>query len=578
MGTGADRVNIYLKKFMSQQHMESNFLNYLRQLVLDLMADMYPQEGFFYGGVMSADGNDKFQLSTALLATDGLGHRLSLNPTYASGIQFENALGIEYYVGLRYNDIPELTEINVRSGEIEYSFDQESIGEIADPDAVVDNGTTITLTVDSVTESGVSNAGRKVLVWLKQAVGEVDAFYEGTVIWDGSNNKVTTTHLLGQDVGSVSTTASDYQVFLIGPTVKRNTDLDADPLYAFVGKVTGAGAGNPPSTFNESGKHYIYPASSISFISDEVKSFLTGGGLITWDLSGETLTWADDLVIKIPGKPYNFTISAGSQASFADGECIYITLDDLGGVKAVTKDTIEDISYLPEIYVIALRIGQNMYIKGGLELKGAATDTSGRIHDITQDLLTFMGATDESDNDPSFPSATLPTSVILDGDPLATAINKINTSLAGILANNPVFEEFVVGVGGQSIFNLSAFTVDADNTKLDMIVFVDGRWQIPDILGGLTKSFRKNSTTQFELSETVPEGKTVIAWKQGTSSASGGTDLTNIPVDIQPDTAAARTVGTLAKPWNSLIVKDKANSDIWEIEVDGGVLQATKLN
>ena len=156
MGTGQDRVNIYLKKFMSQQHAETNFLNYLRQLTLDLMADMYPQEGFFYGGVMSADGNDKFQLSTPMLATDGLGHRLSLDPTYAAGIQFENALAVEYYVGLRYNDIPELTEVNVRSGEIEYSFDQEAIGELGEPDAVVDNGTTITLTVDSVTEAGVS--------------------------------------------------------------------------------------------------------------------------------------------------------------------------------------------------------------------------------------------------------------------------------------------------------------------------------------------------------------------------------------------------------------------------------------
>ena len=53
--------------------------------------------------------------------------------------------------------------------------------------------------------------------------------------------------------------------------------------------------------------------------------------------------------------------------------------------------------------------------------------------------------------------------------------------------------------------------------------------------------------------------------------------MTDINVDIQPDSAGGRSVGTVLKPWKSVLLKDTSNTDVWEIEVDNGVLGATKV-
>jgi len=585
MSTGQNKVNIYLKKFLTQQHMTENFLDYLQGITRDVMADMFPFEGFFYGGVLSGDGSNKFKLSTPLLATDGLGHRLFLSSSEAQGIQFENALGVDYNVGLRYNEIPNLTEVNVRTGQVEYSLTQERIGELGQPNSVTDNGATITFVVDSVCEVGVSNAGRKCLVWLKRAAGQVDAFFEGTVVFSGGQNKITTTHLLGQQAGSVSVAVADYQAFLIGPTVRRNTDLNIDPVYAFVGKVTGAGTGNAPTTFDQTGKTLLLSPGYVGTLSDELKSFLVGGGLITWDLTTQTLTWAATLDIKIPNKPYSFTIAAGSQASFANNEAIYITLDALGGAKTLTKVAIGSVPDDPHSYVIAIRSGNNIYFRdGALELKGdAASSTGGRINDITQDLLTFMGATDESDSDPDYPSSISPSTVVDNGDPLTTAIDKLNNELIAIIDNNPGKQSFTVGVGGQSVFNLTLFQVDPDNAIEDVECFIDGRWQPLCNVGDFsTGSFRKNSLTQVETAETVPEGKKVVFWKQGTSYgglyAPVSGNLWSDPMDasIVPNVDAVHSIGSDIRRVNEIrgktIIADVAIErtlvgDIKEIKV-----------
>lgn len=547
MSTGMNKVNIYLKKFLPQQHITNNFLEYLRTLTTDVMADIFPEEGVFYGGDFSADGSDRFRISTPLLATDGLGHRIVLNPDEAQQIQFENENGSTYHVGLKYEEIPEGTEVNVRTGEIEYVFDQERIGLKGQPNSVTDNGATISFVVDSVTEAGVSNAGRKVRVWMKTAIGQADAFFEGVITWDGSNNILTTTHLLGQEAGSVSTNASDYEAFLVGPVVKKGTNLDADPEIVYLGNITGAGAGNPPSTFDHSGRNLLFSGGSVSVLTDEVKGFLVGGGLITWDLSSETLSWAEDIKFIMPHQSFTYILQAQSIAGFADGEVAYFQADSSDGVKSLTKVTYGSVPNDTKNIITILRYGNNIYFKdGALELKGDASgDTSGRINDITEDLLTFMGATDESDSDPNYPSAE----IVTQGSSLTTAIGALDNEVNAIVENNPG-EQIFTATAGQSVFNLTQFQVDPDNTVYDVEVFVDGRRQTLDPAGTLTRGFRKNSLTQIELSEALPEGKEVVVWKQGTSyggtSAPSAGNLWSDPMDASqiPNVDAVHDVGS----------------------------------
>lgn len=564
MGTGARKSHVYLKKFLSQQQMTDNFLEYLLAQSRDNLALLYPEEGVFSGGVISGSSSDEISVSTPLTATDGLGRLLKLDPLNQEAT-FENALGVDYYVGLRYAEIYQETEVNPRTGRIEYTFFEEAIGEKAEPSSVVDNGSTLTIGVDSVTEAGVSNAGRSVLIWLKQAAGQADAFYTGTVVWDGSNNTVNTTHLLGQTAGLVSTDTTDYQVFLIGPTIKRNTDLSADPNVVFLGTVTGAGTGNVPTTFDQTGMNKLFPSGTFGAIEDEVKSFLVGGGLIEWDLDSQTLTWASDLVILIPHKSHNFSIAAGSQASIADGDILYIDASLPGGAKSLVKVSANSMPNVSTAYPIGIRYGNDFYFRdGALELKGSAGDTtSGRINDITQDLLTFIGADSESDSDPDYSTiGAFAIDIIDQGDPLKDAIDKIHGNVAAIANNNPGEEEVVVGAGGQSVFAISGFTFSSDNSKFDVEAYIDGRRMRQDAAGGLAKDFRKISTTQIEFSFTVPEGKTVTFWKQGT--AYGGAyppsagQLWSDPVDapIIPTSDAGLDLGSSIRRFKEGHVKD----------------------
>jgi len=112
--------------------------------------------------------------------------------------------------------------------------------------------------VDSVFESGHSHAGRLVTVFLKNAQSNVEAEAierNLVVVWDGSNNKVTTSGLLGQSAGSASTDPADYTVVAQGVTVRLATaGLDSISPYAFIGTVTGGSAGNPPSGFSTTGQ------------------------------------------------------------------------------------------------------------------------------------------------------------------------------------------------------------------------------------------------------------------------------------------------------------------------------------
>lgn len=562
MGTLANRVQIYLKKFLTQQHMTSNFLDYLRGLTLDVMADMFPFEGFFYGGTLSGDGSNKFKISTPHLATDGLGHRLVLPADEASGIAFENALGVSYHVGLRYNEIPNLTELNVRTGQIEYALIQERIGEIGEPNSVTDNGATLTFRVDNVCESGVSNSGRKCLVWLKRAVGQADAFFEGTVSFSGGQNKLTTTHLLGQQAGAIDTAVSSYQVFLIGPTVRRNTNLNNDPLYAYLGTVTGAGSGNQPSSFVD-GKTLLLSPGFFTTIANETKSFLVGGGLVTWNLTTQTLTWAAAMKVIIPHKSYSFTVDPASVASLAANELLYFMMDNVGGTKTLTKTTIGSVPDDPNAYVVVVRHVNDLYFKNGaLELKGDADSaTSGRINDITQDLMTFMGATDESDSAPHYETSSDPNTIVAEGDPLATAINKLNSEAIAVATNNPNKEIFESTLN-QTVFNLTKFQVDTDNTVEDVMCFIDGRWQPLCNVGDFSEgSFRKNGLTQCEVAEAVPAGKKVIFFKLGTAyggqySPSAG-NIWSDPMDasIVPSADAVHSIGSDIRRVNEVRAK-----------------------
>ena len=295
MSTGAKKVDIFLKKFLSQQQITENFFDFLEKKIHENLFWTFRSQGVFTPNVattpiLSADTNDTFDVVTPLIGIDDASRILSLDPLFANNVPFENTVAVDYFIGARFVQIPEETEINVRTGKIKYTFLTEGIGVKADPNVVVDDGDeTLTITVDSVCEVGVSNAGRKVKVFLKgEGKSQVQAFEELTVIFTGGVNKIETTTALGQTLGNISTTAGDYEVILLGLEVKRNTDLTLDPAVMFVGKITGSGSPSVPSTFDHSSVNNLaFGLSSIIALFGAEHSLVDGSHL---NITAQTIT------------------------------------------------------------------------------------------------------------------------------------------------------------------------------------------------------------------------------------------------------------------------------------------------
>jgi hypothetical protein len=262
MSTSGVYADIYRKRLLGTEDFRDRIVDYMRTLVQESMERSFPSGSVHDTQIdLSAGGTDRVTVGTggAEYATDGLGHVFALAQSAYMTAYFENTNAIPYYVLLHEAEVPDGVQINPRSGLPEYIGIREEIGLHADPDSVsvVGGGTQLEFIVDSVTEAGVSNAGRTVAVWKivpgDNATTEAVAVQYLTVTWDGSNNKITTADLMGQS--PASTTAADYQVCLLGPVIKRNGSWDATTAdYCFIGAVTGAGAGNPPTAFDMGGQ------------------------------------------------------------------------------------------------------------------------------------------------------------------------------------------------------------------------------------------------------------------------------------------------------------------------------------
>lgn len=260
MSTFEHRTNFADKRNMPQNRVKDTFFDYLLLRLREISSRVWAgKRGIFGTTSLVSGGTDRFSVSGPFVvhAIDGDGNVLDLDVVDGQGVYFENEVAIDYYVGMRHCLIPSGVVQNPRiAGVIFYDTDEDRIGEVAEPDSVTEVAGTLEIEVDSVCEAGVSNAGRSVTVWLKRprTTEEAVAIERNlTVAFSGGKNVVTTSGLLGQG-SPASTNPADYQVALQGLTVKRNTDLSVTDPYAFLGTVTGGGAGNPPSAFSVLGQ------------------------------------------------------------------------------------------------------------------------------------------------------------------------------------------------------------------------------------------------------------------------------------------------------------------------------------
>jgi hypothetical protein len=258
---------------MSQEAWEQHFFQFLDDKIDDTTRAAFLQSGVLSDETIGLAGlaADVFELdiSNADRVMDGFGHIMDLSKYLtAIGVSelasfFENALGVPYYVGIRYQNRPYDVERNPRSSEPEYPWFQDLIGEKGPPDSVSDFSTYIRLVINGILESGVDHSRRTAVVCLNNPVSPDDsiAYFTGTVSYGGSTNYIDIPYSpgagpLGQTSPEfpISTDELDYTVFIPGVSWFRNTDISTDDNYAFIGTVTGAGAGNTPTVFDITGQ------------------------------------------------------------------------------------------------------------------------------------------------------------------------------------------------------------------------------------------------------------------------------------------------------------------------------------
>jgi len=381
MSTGDKFVNIYLKKFLPQNQMQDNFQLILQKFTEDLYTRIFPESGVFRGGVLSSSAVDTFDVSTPLEASNSQGKDLVFDPSLGTQVPFENTLSDLYFVGLQISNIPADVEINVRTGKIKYVFVEEAIGERADPDLVVDDGDgTMTIRVNSVTETAVDNTGRTVKVFLKAtedggAVGPqtlITPFEDLVVQYDGVNNFIETTTGLGQSATSISTDANDYEVVLSGPSVKKNTDLRLIAEVIFLGIITGTGAGTSPTVFDQADRRVLGSGSGGGGSAPQIFAVLETDGVITHSEStvGQ-VSWSTDLYYRPFGNAGETNVIA-SNVTLADDEVAYLQVPDpyVGGTDVLQISPRSSTGLQsPDRYWIFHRDGNFIKVRGGMQLE-----------------------------------------------------------------------------------------------------------------------------------------------------------------------------------------------------------------
>lgn len=263
MSTDQTFLRMYSKKNLGLFDLRDRFLDALMTMVREGTQIQFRSPGIFdvAAVVEPESGGLPLMIDIARLAslraTDGTGvlYKFNAADSRLQNVKIPPSAGVVFHVGIEQSLVEDGIEINPRTGLAEYSTFRELPGKVGTPDLVTDNGTTITLQVNSITAAGDDHSGRMVRVWLKSradggpgplATTAAVAIQEIGIVFSGGNNQITIPNLMGQQVASE--TEADYEIQLVGPTVRRlsaGTMIGTNGIV-FLAAVTGVASGAIP--------------------------------------------------------------------------------------------------------------------------------------------------------------------------------------------------------------------------------------------------------------------------------------------------------------------------------------------
>lgn len=271
------------------------------------------------------------------------------------------------------------------------------------------------------------------------------------------------------------------------------------------------------------------PWSSIKLLRENENAFVTSSPVVTFegDFGADQINWATDITLSVAGRTGVYTVLANT-FTLLDGKALYVVIPETA--PATLTPVVVDIDAVP---INPTAAGQAPTIKVLFMRRGA----------------------------------------LVRGVP-------------GLEPYQTPLEETIALVDGVTDYTLTLFTVNASNNVYDTQVWADGIYQ--PLNGAGTEGFKKQSTTVLRLSEapSVPAGivKEIFVRKQGTGPGGGGggggsADFSNIPVAPRPNSAGAGALdlGTLTRPWASVIMKDSVTNQVWQLTVTSGAIQAVQI-
>lgn len=292
--TGKPFVNFAHNKLVELEDLKGRFFEYLDTQLKSTIARVYNSPGVFDSILaLTSPGNDQLSIVGTSLATDGVGNIIDVNGDFANcqAVQFENESAVDYEVALHVVEGPMLHSsdntivVNANTGAPEYLGLMNYIGEKGEPDSVDVLGSNITLAIDSLCEVGVSHEGRVAFAYLKTPSAthsDVGLPILDVQFVSGENVVVIETTLLGQTIAS--TDPSDYEVVVLGPTIRRNVSNDGADGYVIIGEVTGSGSPSTPTSLSTSQQDLITVSLSeinnafANFVTEEEVTSSTGAG------------------------------------------------------------------------------------------------------------------------------------------------------------------------------------------------------------------------------------------------------------------------------------------------------------
>ncbi len=399
MKTGSTKMRFQTKRLVVSSDLENRLAAYYETGAQTLGSKVFDQGSVFGSLSLVSGGPDEISVTGSALATDGLGFFLDIaqcvnaDPVvnFMTDVRFVNALATTYYVGLRRCQIPSGVQTNPRFANAEITGMTDFIGESGAPSGVIDNGNG-TMRIRFMAQVGNLNAaGRRAYIWLNTPATDTSQYlYFGTVQWSGVFNYVDVPHVFGQS--SVSTTAADYTVVIPGPTI-FSTSLIGVSGYVFLGTVVGAGAGNPPVTFDTSGQ--VAVDFSLSGLNSQLDDYSENIAVVTATSpavsaagysailpNGEranlaTFTYNDQ--IYIVGGINDSNVSSSDVYSYStttDGWTVKASVPTQGGVTGALHS-----------YGVAL-VGTKAYVLGGRNEVGVTAAAKTRIYDAATNTWT----------------------------------------------------------------------------------------------------------------------------------------------------------------------------------------------